>query len=89
MTEAKNANNDKERRAFAEKVKNMVGFIRQNLRSHGGDIELVNIGSNNAIKVRLQSRTEDCPETHEVLKSGVKDLLKQRIPGLNEVITVD
>ena len=46
------------RKAFAEKVKNMVGIIRQNLQNHGGHIELVGIDTNNTIKIifRLVSK---------------------------------
>ena len=74
---------------FAEKVKNMVGIIRQNLQNHGGNIELVGIDANNTVKVRLQCEPKDCPEAQEVLKTGVKELLKQRVPEVREVVTID
>lgn len=72
---------DKMRKAFAEKVKNMVGIIRQNLQNHGGNIELISIDINNTVKVRLQCESEDCPEAQQVLETGVKELLRQRIPA--------
>ncbi len=77
------------REAFAEKIKNMVGILRQSLQSHGGDIELIGIDANNMVKVRLQCETEDCPEAKEVLETGVRELLKQRIPEVKEVVIVD
>ena len=76
------------RKAFAEKIKGMIGIIQQNLRNHGGDIELVDIEPNNTVKVRLQCEG-DSPEAKEVFKSGVKQLLKQRVPEVREVVTVD
>ena len=78
---------DKMRKAFAEKVKNMVGIIRQNLQNHGGNIELVSVDTNNSVKVRLRC-SGDCPEAQEVLETGVKELLRQRIPEVKEVISV-
>ena len=83
------AGDNQMREAFAEKVKNTVGIIRQNLQGHGGNIELIGIDENNTVKVRLQCESENCPEAQQVLKTGVKELLKQRIPEVKEVLTVD
>ena len=60
----------------------MVRIIRQNLQNHGSDIGLVSIDANNTIKVRLQCKSGDCPEAKEVLETGVKELMKQRIRKL-------
>ena len=76
------------REEFAEKVKNMIKIIAQNLQNHGSNIDLVSIDANNTVKVRLQHVTGDCPEAQEVLETGVKELLKQRIPEVKEVINV-
>ena len=81
--------NSEMRKAFAEKVKDIVGIIRQNLQNHGGNIELVSIDTNNTVKLRLQCESEDCPEAQQVLETGVKELLKQRVPEVKEVITID
>ena len=89
MADTHSVNDVEMREAFAEKVKNMVGVIRQNLQNHGGNIELVGIDANKTVKVRLQSESGDCPEAHEILDIGVKELLKQRIPEVKEVVTVD
>jgi len=81
--------NDSEmRKSFAEKVKNMVGLINQNLQKHGGNIELVSIDTNNTVKVRLQNESGDCPEAQQSLETGVKELLRQRIPEVKEVVAV-
>ena len=89
MADAHSASDAEKRKSFAEKIKNMVGIIRQNLQSHGGDIELVGIDANNTVKVRLRCESADCPEAQEVLATGVKELLKQRIPEVTKVVTVD
>lgn len=89
MADSHSSSDAERRKAFAEKINNMVGIIRQNLQGHGGDIELVSIDANNAVKVRLRCETVNCPEAQQVLATGVKDLLKQRIPEVTEVVTVD
>ena len=82
-------NNTQNREDFAKKVKDMVGIIGQNIQNHGGSLELLNnIDANNAVKLRLRSGG-DCPEAHEVLEKGVKELIKQQLPQVREVITVD
>ncbi len=89
MRNTSTGNDSKMQKAFAKKIKNMVGIIRENLQNHGGDIELVSIGKNNTVKVRLRCESDDCPEAQKVLETGVKELLKQRIPEVKEVITID
>ena len=83
-----NQNNTQNRKDFAKKVKNMVNIIGQNLQSHGGSLELLNIDANNAVKLRVRTGG-DCPEANEVLENGVKELIKQQLPQVREVITVD
>ena len=82
-------NNSEMQRAFAEKVRNMVGMIRQNIQNHGGNIELLSIGKNNAVKLRVQCGSQDVPEAQQALETGVKALLKMRVPEVGEVLTVD
>ena len=82
-------NNTEIQEAFAAKIKNMVGTIRQNIQSHGGEIDLVSIDAKGTVKLRLQCGSENCPEAQQVLETGVKELLKQRIPEVSEVVTVD
>ncbi len=88
MFKASEEKNMQMQKDFAEKVKNMVGIIRQNLQSHGSNIELVSIDANNTVKVKLQCESGDCPEAQQVLEIGIKELLKQRIPEVKEVISV-
>jgi len=86
----KSGQNDRDmQRAFAEKVKNMVGIIGENLQNSGSDLKLVSVGKNNTVKVRFQGIGKDCPEAEMVPKKGVEELLKQRIPEIKKVVTVN
>jgi Fe-S cluster biogenesis protein NfuA len=82
-------NNRHMQRAFAEKVKNMVGIIGKSLQNSGGSLKLVSVDKNNTVKVRFQGIGKDNPEAEKVLKKGVKVLLKHRIPEIKEVVTVE
>lgn len=74
---------------FEEKVKNIIDAIRPNLQSHGGDIELVGVDEDNAVRVRLQGACSGCPGAQMTLKMGVERLLREKIPEVKEVIAVD
>ena len=89
MSDTSEEKNMQMQKDFAEKVKNMVGIIRQNLQNHGSNIELVSIDANNTVKVRLQNESGNCPEAQQVLETVVKQLLRQRIPEVKEVVAVN
>ena len=89
MTSTHSGNDAEMQEAFAEKVKNMVGIIRKNIQNHGGDIELVSIDENNSVKVRLRCESRRCPEAQKVFEATVRQLLKQKIPEVKEVVVVD
>lgn len=76
-------------KTFEEKVKDMIEVVRPMLQGHGGDIELVGVGDDNTVKVRLRGACSGCPGAQMTLKQGVEQLMKEKIPELKEVIAVD
>lgn len=76
-------------KTFEEKVKDMIEVVRPMLQGHGGDIELVSVGDDNTVKVRLRGACSGCPGAQMTLKQGVEQLMKEKIPELKEVIAVD
>jgi Fe-S cluster biogenesis protein NfuA len=72
-----------------EKVKDIIGAIRPNLQSHGGDIEFISMEKDNTVKVRLQGACSGCPGARMTLKNGVERLLKEQVPDVKEVVAVD
>jgi Fe-S cluster biogenesis protein NfuA len=75
--------------SFEEKVKDIIEAIRPNLKSHGGDIELVSTEADNTVKVRLQGACSGCPGAQMTLKMGIERLLKEKVPEVKEVIAAD
>ena len=74
---------------IAEKVQDTIEAIRDSLKSHGGDVELVAIEDDNTVKVRLQGACQGCPGAAMTMKQGVERILKERVPEVKEVIAVD
>jgi Fe-S cluster biogenesis protein NfuA len=75
-------------KSLKDKVAEVIDSIRPMLQNDGGDIELIEIDKNNAVKVRLQGACRGCPGAQMTLKMGVERLLKERVPEVKEVIAV-
>ncbi|MHC4534404.1 MAG: NifU family protein [Planctomycetota bacterium] len=72
-----------------EKVQDTIEAIRESLKSHGGDVELVGIDPDNTVKVRLQGACQGCPGAAMTMKNGIERILKEKVPQIKEVVAVD
>lgn len=70
-----------------EKVEEILGRIRPNLRADGGDVELIEVNEG-IIKLRLTGACGGCPMATLTLKNGIERILKAEIPGVKEVVSV-
>jgi Fe-S cluster biogenesis protein NfuA len=70
-----------------EKVREVVELIRPHLMMDGGDIELVGM-EGNKVKVRLKGACAGCPASQMTLKQGVERIIKEKVPEVEEVVSV-
>ncbi len=80
---------DEAEKSLNEKVSEVIDSIRPMLQNDGGDIELVGIDEDNTVKVRLQGACRGCPGAAMTLKMGVERLLKEKVPEVKEVVSVN
>ena len=80
---------DQSEKSFQQQVQDVIETIRPNLKSHGGDIELIGVDDDKNVSVRLQGACSGCPGAQMTLKSGVERILRQELPEIKEVIAVD
>jgi Fe-S cluster biogenesis protein NfuA len=71
-----------------EKVRKVIDQIRPNLQADGGDIELVEVGEDGVVKVKLQGACHGCPGAAMTLKMGVERMLKANVPEVKTVENV-
>ena len=71
-----------------EQVKEVLEQVRPALQADGGDVELVEVGEDGVVKVRLKGACGSCPMSTMTLKMGIERTLKEKIPGVKEVIGV-
>ena len=72
-----------------EKIEKVIDEqIRPGLQMDGGDIELVDIGEDGVVKVRLTGACGGCPMSQLTLTMGVERILKENIPEVKGVVAV-
>jgi Fe-S cluster biogenesis protein NfuA len=89
MCDSCGCNSSDNEKSFEQKVKEVIDTVRPALQSHGGDIELVGVGEDKSVRVRLQGACSGCPGAIMTLKIGVERMLKSKVPEVKEVIAVD
>ena len=71
-----------------EKVEAALNKIRPSLQADGGNVELVDVGADGVVKVRLVGACHGCPMSQMTLKNGIERLLRQEIPEVTSVVSV-
>ncbi len=71
-----------------DRVEVALEKIRPALQSDGGDVELVDVGDDGVVKVRLTGACGGCPMSQMTLKMGIERILKQEVPEVKEVVSV-
>jgi Fe-S cluster biogenesis protein NfuA len=71
-----------------EKVEQALKKVRPALQADGGDVELVDVGEDGVVKVRLKGACGGCPMSQLTLKMGIERILKKEIPEVRSVEAV-
>jgi len=69
-------------------VENVLEMVRPGLQADGGDVELVEVTEDGVVKVRLKGACGSCPMSTMTLKMGIERAVKERVPGVKEVVQV-
>jgi len=60
--------------------------IEPRLAMDGGGIELIDVGEDGVVKVRLRGACSGCPGARMTLQMGVERILKQALPDVKSVV---
>jgi len=71
-----------------ESVQTAIDKIRPMLQRDGGDVELISV-EEGVVKVRLQGACKGCPMSQMTLKNGIERFIKQEVPEVDRVESVD
>lgn len=75
-------------KAILNKINKGIESVRPYLIADGGDIELVEVTSDNVVKVRLLGACEGCPFNVMTLKAGIEQAIKKEWPQLKALESI-
>ena len=70
-------------------VEEALEVVRPSLQADGGDLALVSVSDDGIVEVRLKGACHGCPMSMMTLKGGIERYLRQAVPGVKEVVSVD
>jgi len=71
-----------------EKIEQALKKIRPAHQADGGDVELVEVGQDGVVRVRLKGACGGCPMSQLTLKMGIERILKKEVPEVTSVEAV-
>jgi Fe-S cluster biogenesis protein NfuA len=71
-----------------DQVREALELIRPAIQMDGGDIQLLGV-EKGTVTVRFFGTCEACPISPVTLKQGVERILRERVPGITEVVALE
>jgi len=71
------------------RVQAVLDTVRPALQADGGDVELVDVTAENEVQLRLQGHCKGCPMSQMTLALVIERTLKEQIPEIAGVVSVD
>jgi Fe-S cluster biogenesis protein NfuA len=75
--------------ATIEHIKAVLEELRPAILHDGGDIHFVRFDEHGTVFVQLHGACVSCPISFITLKMGLETQLKERVPGVKSVVSVD
>jgi Fe-S cluster biogenesis protein NfuA len=66
-----------------------INEVRPYLKADGGDVELVDLTTDNTVKVRLTGACDGCPFSVMTLKAGIEQAIRKKFPEMKELIAIE
>lgn len=71
-----------------EKIEEALEQIRFYLKMDGGDVELVDVGEDGVVKVKLLDACGGCEFAAITLQKTIEETLKGKVAGVSKVVAV-
>ena len=69
-------------------IDNVLAEIRPAIQRHGGNIEFVRFDAGK-VYVKMQGACIGCPISSYTIKIGVEEALKEKVPGVLQVVSLE
>lgn len=67
------------------RVLNALEKVRPYLRSHGGNVDLIDVSENGDVRLRLQGSCNGCPSSAMTLKLAIEETIDEYAPDVNSL----
>ena len=71
-----------------DRVRTTIEAIRPAVQADGGDILLHGVDDRGLVTVELVGACVSCPASTLTLKAGIERILKDRVPGVTEIVAI-
>jgi len=72
-----------------EKVEKALEDVKQFLKADGGDCQVVEVDEKGKVSIKLQGACKGCPFSAITLKMRIENIIKERVPEVTEVVSVE
>ncbi len=79
----------KEKEALLRKIESALDAIRPHLQVDGGNVEVVDVTDDKAVKIKWLGNCESCSMSFMTMRAGIEATIKGRIPEINSVEAVN
>lgn len=77
-------------KSMRQQILEVLSSLRPTMQMDGGDVELVDVDEGQGVvKIRLIGACSHCLFSDLTLKEGIEKSLKEKVPGVKEVVAVD
>ena len=71
-------------------VERIIDIIRPAIQADQGDIDLIDVDeTTGVVTVELKGACVTCPASTQTLKAGIERIMKDRVPGITEIVEVN
>lgn len=71
-----------------QRVEDALNTIRPYLEADGGDVEIVEITSENIVRLELKGACKTCNMSHMTMRAGIEETIKKSVPEVTGIESV-
>jgi Fe-S cluster biogenesis protein NfuA len=71
-----------------ERVEEALNTIRPYLEADGGNVEVVEITSENVVRLELKGACKTCNMSHMTMRAGIEETIKKAVPEIKSIESV-
>lgn len=71
-----------------KRVEDALQTIRPYLEADGGDVEIIEITSDNIVKLELKGACKTCNMSHMTMRAGIEETIKKSVPEIRGIESV-